>query len=157
MANAKLYRRNQISWETELEGHLPFPGDKVRVSYDLPSWGVSGEIIGVSGADLTLDRDMDWTGGPFYLWLRQPDGSVDGPHTVTQGGSDDVATLSGGALSWNPRTGLNGERTHFAFGAQADSGSGEDVLILETEPSGENTVRITGVVYDANVYNGLPT
>ncbi len=44
MAAANRYRRKLISFETELEGHIPTVGDLVAVSHDMPQWGLSGDV-----------------------------------------------------------------------------------------------------------------
>jgi hypothetical protein len=43
------YRRKEISFETELEGHIPALGDLIGIQSDIPEWGQSGEVVGRTG------------------------------------------------------------------------------------------------------------
>ena len=156
MANAKIHRRNHVSFATGLEGHIPMPGDLIIVACDLPRWGQSGEVIGYDSGTftLTVDHELTWGGGNHDIYLREPDGSAYGPVAVTKGATDAHVVLPGDP-GFVPRINRNGDRTHFAFGEEDQAAT--KVEVTSTVPVDKDKVTINGVVYNASVYAGLPT
>jgi predicted phage tail protein len=118
LAAVNRYRRKLISFEAELDAFVPAPGDLVAVTHDMPAWGQSGEITGYDVGTLTVtcSEPLTFGGGTHYLALRNRDGSVDGPITVTAGATAYEAVL-GTAPAETPYTGQAAERTTYAFGA----------------------------------------
>lgn len=150
LARRMAYVRKTISWQTEMDGRLLMVGDMVALAHDVPSWSQSGEVIGFADNGSTCDyltsQPINWTApGTKYVLLKKQDGTVSGPHTATE--------ITGGFNisdpSWVPNSTLeNGERTTFVFCA----GSSIDVVITDITPSGDTTVNITGVPYDARIH-----
>jgi hypothetical protein len=90
-----LQQRLGISFSTEMVGHIPFYGDLISVQYDLPSWGQGGQVAAKAGTTITTSQPLDWSGSaPFYMSFMRPNGSLSGPHTVTQGSGNYEAILS---------------------------------------------------------------
>lgn len=155
-AASNRYRRKEISFETELEGHIPSLGDLVGIQSDIPEWGQSGEVVSVtviSGVShkITSSEPFTWTpAATHYMMLRRANGSAAGPIEVTQGANDYELLYNPAALDFALNTTLNKERTHIAFGR-----SGQVIQlarILSTMPS-DQRVRITAINEDARVHS----
>lgn len=154
-AASNRYRRKEISFETELEGHIPSLGDLVGIQSDIPEWGQSGEVVSVaviSGVSHKITSSEPFTWAPsatHYMMLRRANGSAAGPIEVTQGANDYELLYNPAALDFTLNTTLNKERTHIAFGR-----SGQVIQlarILSTMPS-DQRVRITAINEDARVH-----
>ncbi|MCW2313350.1 phage tail protein [Rhodoferax antarcticus] len=118
IAAANRYRRRLVTFCTEMEGLIPTYGDLIAISHDMPSWGVSGEVLAWDGETrtATVSEPLAWQAGvSHYLALRNADGSVAGPYRVTRGTTDRHAVFDATPDSI-PQTGAIAERTHFAFG-----------------------------------------
>ena len=117
-AASNLYRRVHMTFQTELEGHIPSPGDLIAVQHDMAEWGQSGDVIAYDAGTLTLtvDQPPEWTAGQtHYAAMRRRDGSLAGPYQASQGATPAEIVLAQ-APDFTPYTGQSEERTHFAFG-----------------------------------------
>ena len=155
MAAANRYRRRIMTFRTELEGLIPTYGDLVAITHDLPRWGQGGEVTAVDGRTLALSEPLEWDAGDdtamppaHYLALRKRDGSLSGPWPVSPGADERSVVLSDD-LDFEPYTGADEERTHFAFGPGETWGLRARVLAVR--PRGEQ-VEITAVGEDARVH-----
>ena len=163
MAAANRYRRRIMTFRTELEGLIPTYGDLIAITHDLPRWGQGGEVVEVDGRTLTLSEPLEWESGEeaaegtgadtpeppaHYLALRKRDGSLSGPWPVSPGADERSVVLSED-LEFEPYTGADEERTHFAFGA--GEAWGLRARVLAVRPRGEQ-VEITAVGEDARVH-----
>ncbi len=150
----RMGQRKSITFDTELEGLLLQLGDRIGVSHNVPKWGDSGLVIGISGLVLTADHDLDWTGGAKQVLLRKPDGGVTDPITVTQGAAPNLIVLP----SASPTT-INVdndyEYTSFAFGSSTTLV--RDFIVTSTTPTGENTVTVDAVNYAPSIFTGAMT
>lgn len=65
IAAANRYRRRFITFATEMEGLIPTYGDLIAITHDMPSWGISGEIVGFDSASETMTASvpLPWEGG----------------------------------------------------------------------------------------------
>ena len=118
IAAANRYRRRLITLSTEMEGLIPTYGDLIAISHDMPSWGVSGDVLAWDGTTktATLSEPLVWQAGvSHYLALRNADGSVAGPYRVNRGATDRHVVFEAAPDS-TLQTGSSSERTHFAFG-----------------------------------------
>lgn len=90
MLASKRYLRENISFETGLEGHIPTYGDLVAISHDTPQWGQSGYIVdAVAGASanyhLYVSEPLDWTEtGTHQIMLRSRTADLLGPFDAFQ-------------------------------------------------------------------------
>jgi len=62
MLAAKRYLRENVTFETGLEGYIPTYGDLIAVSHDVPQWGQAGYIVNA----------VRGTGTSYQLWLSEP-------------------------------------------------------------------------------------
>lgn len=155
VAACNRYRRKEISFETELEGHIPSLGDLVGIQSDIPEWGQSGEVVSVqvispTSHKITSNEPFVWSpSATHFMMLRRANGSAAGPITVTQGANDFELLYNPSAVDFTINVGLDKERTHISFGR-----SGQVIQlarILSTTPS-DNRVRITAINEDARVH-----
>ncbi|MGB2832997.1 MAG: host specificity factor TipJ family phage tail protein [Methylotenera sp.] len=155
IAASNRYRRKEISFETELEGHIPSLGDLVGIQSDIPEWGQSGEVVSVqvispTSHKITSNEPFVWSpSATHFMMLRRANGSAAGPITVTQGANDFELLYNPSAVDFTINVGLDKERTHISFGR-----SGQVIQlarILSTTPS-DNRVRITAINEDARVH-----
>lgn len=157
---ANRYRRKEISFETELEGHIPSFGDLIAIQSDIPEWGQNSEVINYSDGTFTLNEPIEWTdGAQHFVMLRRANGSVQGPLEVMKVGAESgnqFALLGGHAiLNFEPYFGHEKEKTYVTFGR-----SGQVVQlakVLSITPRG-NTVAISAINEDVRVHaaDGTP-
>lgn len=151
IAAANRYRRKEITFETELEGHIPSLGDLIGIQSDIPEWGQYGEVIASSPGSITSSEPFVWTNGvPHFAMFRKADGSGFGPIEVSRGASDNIITFSPSLLTIDVYSGHEKEKTHITFGR-----SGQVVQlarVLSTTPR-EKTVMISAISEDARVHS----
>lgn len=154
IAASNRYRRKEISFETELEGHIPAVLDLIAVQSDIPEWGQSAEVIAVNSISstvmqVTVGEPLVWENAvQHYLMLRRANGSAFGPVEVSRI-ADDVLQFNPTTLDFTINTALTRERTHVSFGR-----AGQVVQlarVLSTVPNG-NTVRVTAINEDPRVH-----
>lgn len=156
MAASNRYRRKEISFETELEGHIPSLGDLVAIQSDIPEWGQSGDVQSFGVGELVSNEPFEWTdGSTHYMVLRRRDGSGTAPIVVTQGATPSTLVYDQNKIDFDMYSGFEMERTHISFGR-----SGQVVQlarIMTTVPRG-NTVQITAINEDVRVHaaDGTP-
>ena len=170
MARNNLYRRKTVILTTELEGYIPTFGDLVAVSHDMPSWGVSGDVVAVDAAGkITLSEPVTFAdAGTHYIAFRNKTGGVSGPWPCVSGGKSNevilsnIWTISPDADNlYSVLTNASGdivrlyygggeERTHFAFGlADTRSQSG---VVKAIRPRGELHVELQILAEDNRVH-----
>ena len=169
LARNNVFRRKTIVFKTELEGYIPTFGDLVVVSHDMPSWGVSGDILGVSASGvITLSEPVSFSGsGEHYAAFRTRAGGLSGPWPVTATGHENELEISG---SWiHNRDSVNGvstftrgsdvirlywgtqeERTHFSFGV-GDSWR-QLGIVKAIKPQGDLEVELSILAEDNRVH-----
>lgn len=91
-AASQVYRRRQITWDTDVEGLVCQRGDVVILQHDLTQWGYAGRLVSVDGAVIQLDRQVPRSGSTEYVMLVQPDGDMQTWEIAA--GSGDVDTLT---------------------------------------------------------------
>jgi predicted phage tail protein len=142
-------QRKRITFDTELEGLILQLGDRIGVSHNVPKWGDGGLVIGQSGNTLTVDHNLDWSGGAKQILLRKPDGGVTDPISVTRGGYDNKVVLASAA----PTT-INFdndyEYTSFAFGSSTTLV--RDFVVVSVRPGEDNKVTIEAVNYAPTIF-----
>lgn len=144
-------QRKRITFDTELEGLILQLGDRIGVSHNVPKWGDGGLVLSMSGNVLTVDKNLDWSGGQKHILLRKPDGGVTDPITVTRGTQDNKVVLPEAA----PTT-INydndSEYTSFAFGSSTTLV--RDFIVIAARPTGDNTVTVEAVNYAPGIFDG---
>lgn len=144
-------QRKRITFDTELEGLILQLGDRIGVSHNVPKWGDGGLVLSMTGNTLTVDHNLDWSGGAKQILLRKPDGSVTDPIAVTRGTQDNLVVLPSAAPTTINYDNDN-EYTSFAFGASTTLV--RDFVVIATKPTGENTVTIEAVNYAPEIFTG---
>jgi len=152
--NKNQYQRKRVTFDTELEGLLLLPGDRIGINHGGVKWGDGGQIIGVSGTGsrtLTVDHDLDWTGGTKKIILRATDGSISGELSCSRGLKDNIVVLASDP-PFTIHVDDEYDYTTFAFGASSDVV--KDFIVTALRPSGENTVTVEAVSYSTATYSG---
>lgn len=156
IASSNRYRRKEISFETELEGHIPALGDLIGIQSDIPEWGQHGEAMSVVAINGTASKIISsepfvWTPEvSHYMMLRRSNGSAEGPIEVTQGDNEYELVYANSDVNFSVYTGFDKERTYISFGR-----TGQVIQlarVLSTTPQG-NTVRVTSINEDARVHS----
>lgn len=147
-------QRKKVTFDTELEGLLLQLGDRIGIAHNVPKWGDSGLVIAVSGLNVTVDHDLDWSGGAKQIVFRKPDGGVTDPVTVTRGLYDNIVVLPS-----SPATTLyfdaDYDYTSFAFGDATTLV--RDFIVTTTTPGGDNTVTVEAMNYAPSIFTGAMT
>ena len=159
--NRKQIQRKTIEFETELEGLIPYPGERVAVSHTLPRWGISGYVAETdpAGHIVTVDRDLPWseTAPPYVMAFRDQTGLITSLVAAGPGPLRHQAWLP----VWPTRqdgqplivhTGERQENTHFVFGSAGTVV--RDFVVNDIKPKGGVKVGILGLVYNPSVYQG---
>jgi hypothetical protein len=153
------YLREQISFETGLEGHIPQYGELVAVVHDVPRWGQSGYIVHMEEGD--GDRRLLWVSEPlvwnstsdnnYVVMLRNRNGGLLGPFDAVR--TDDAKQVvidAPGVTDWQ----LDGasDPMLFYFGPAAQTT--KYLRLAKLEPSGDDAVNITAVT-DSDVIHSF--
>lgn len=154
-AASNRYRRKEIAFETELEGHIPSLGDLIAVQSDIPEWGQYGEAVNVElngiSSKLLSNENFEWTAGAnHYMLLRRANGAGSGPIAVTQGATPNELVFDAAQLDFSIYTGFDKEKTHISFGREGQVV--QLARVLSTTPR-DTTVAITAISEDARVHS----
>lgn len=151
MAAANRYRRKEITFETELEGHIPSLGDLIGVQHDMPEWGQYGEAIEVEPGYVRSSEPFEWVdGATHFMLLRTATGGAQGPFEVERGDQDDEVLFNEAELDEEIYAGWDKEKTHIVFGP-----SGRVIQlarVLSIKPRSD-TVEISAINEDARVHS----
>jgi sulfur carrier protein ThiS len=137
----KYYREN-FSFRTGLEGHIPSYNDLILLAHDVPKIGQAGLAVAYDAGTLklTLNEPVTFVMGTNVIVLTKKDGSIYGPVTVTAGASPNEVILPGaideGQFYW--------DRIHecprFFFGLAGQQSV--DCKIVGLAPSFDDTVEV---------------
>jgi hypothetical protein len=158
MLAADRYLRENVVFETGLEGLIPSYGDVIGIAHDVPQWGQAGYVVHAeycysSYYQLWLSEPVRFEeSGTHQIYLRSSTGGVLGPFTALE-----TASTRQILLNWTeseaPDFLLGGstEPVLFVFGAV-----GQEVRywkVLKVEPQGGEKIRITAVNLDSRIYS----
>jgi len=152
--NKRQAQRQTIEFETELEGLIPYIGERVAVSHSLPWWGMSGFVAGLSGLTVTLDRELTWADvpAPWYMMFRTQTGGPTAPVEVTPGPQPHQAVMASLPTSdWHVGDDRQ-EPTHFVFGSATEVV--RDFVLGDVKPKGGVKVSLGGAIYNPSIYDG---
>jgi len=150
--NETLYRRLNLSFDTEADGFVPSYGSLISLQSFWADFGQAADVVSVSmdGLTLTLSNPLDWSApGPFTVQLRDGDGKPTDALPATRGSADDVVVLA----SPSPLviyTDADRERTHIAL--SSTSSTAMDVLVRGITAKDEHHASITAVIDDPRVH-----
>lgn len=149
--------RQFCSFETEMEGFIPFVSSRILVSTNAVAWGEAGEVISApSSTSLILDRTIDFSkyNNPFIV-LRNSDGSPTSKILITPGDNMRLINLSAPIpIIIHP---MLGDRRATEWAVGDTERKVKDFTIQTVSHIGENTTKVEGVIYDERVWdNTLP-
>lgn len=146
---SKRYLRENITFDTGMEGFLPSFGDLIAVSHDVPEWGQSGYVLaaefestGVYNISVSEPLNFDESGQEYQIMLRDRHGQVIGPMPVFPTSDSKIVTIEPGTEIDFLLGGKN-EPMIFLFGVQGNITKYGRVVKLE--PQGGEKVKITMV------------
>jgi hypothetical protein len=150
-----IYMRKSVTFETEMEGLIYTLGDRFAVAHPLANWGAAARATSIVGREITLDKAIGPTVDP-YVFLRSETGGVSPPLACTLVDDTDLMVTKV-ILAQDPPFALFGtgtqEPTYVAVGSGQDFV--QDFVFTEIEPLQQGTVRITGILYDERVWQGV--
>jgi len=153
---SELYLRENISFQTGMEGMIPSYGDLVAISHDVPRWGQSGYVLAVEEASalvyhLRVSEPLVFeSDGEHVILLRRKDGGLLGPYTVIEGSDPQSITIEADTEIDFLTTGET-EPMLFLFGVSgAITKYGR---VVKIEPQGGEIVKITLVNEDSRVHS----
>ncbi len=148
---ANRYRRNAITFNTEMDGFIPTYGDMVAVQHDRPRWGQAGDVLAYDSGTrvVTTSEPLDFSaGGNHYFRFRKFNGSGTDYYLATAGVDAYHAVLDA-PLEFTPT--VDGAiRTSYSFGPSTKV----DKLCLArvVKPRSLESVELNLIVDDAAVY-----
>mgnify|MGYP005841858243 FL=1 len=153
------FRRESITFETGLEGHIPSYGDLVWISHDVPRWEQSFWVVDAREVSpgvylVKASEPLVEESAPSRVVLRGRRGEVLGPYdAVVQSDPTMLLVTIGGAFDW-----LLGGDTEPVMGLFGPVSSQRLLArVEEITPQGSERVKLRVVPYDARVhqYDGL--
>ncbi len=145
-------QREQISFSTGLEGRVPNFGDLIGVSHDVPQWGTTGHVRSIEGVTITLKEEVSFTEGLTHqILLRQKNGEVVGPLTVTEGADSRTVELAAPILTDDFILDGSGTAPLFSFGVINEFYHLMKVTRITSR--GNDALEIKCVNYAGDVYN----
>lgn len=151
---SKRYIRENITFETGMEGFLPSYGDLIAVAHDVPRWGQSGIVLAAEQQSdgrylVALSEPLDFSqSGTYKILLRARNGDVIGPLDIEAESDPRRALITPESGSIDFMLGGENEPMLFLFGlASEDIKYGK---VVKIEPQGGETVKIT-LVNDAPI------
>ena len=147
------YRRQSISFSTELDGFIPSPGDLIYVAHDMPAWGQTATVLKKKNNVLFLDSELqDKPGRTHYIGIRRRDGGVDGPYVVTfsESHKDRLNIPADVSTTIHSQDDKSEEATVIVFG-WADTWR-IPCRILAIRPQDDLTVQIEAINEDPSVH-----
>lgn len=155
-ANREYYKligqRMTLKTDTTNEARALLPNSRIDVADSTRYKTFDGEIVGQSGMEVTLSRDVEFADGePHSLVFMRRDGDLESIH-VTPGSSRNRVIL--GSLPVEPfvtQYGPDGIRTIFSFSADSSRDS-MAWLVQEIDQSDPQYVGVTAINYSPDYY-----
>ncbi len=151
------YLRENISFDTGMEGFIPSFGDLVLLSHDMPRWGQSGYVVAVKDLegcnrfDLYLSEPVTFTEGEEHaVLLRGSKAEVLGPYLAEA--TEDTKKITVTVT----------DEVNFLLSGRTDPmlfmfGIAEEWIkygrVVKIEPSGGERIKITCVNEDATIHS----
>jgi len=164
MENERAYRRKFVRFETELEGSIVYPGDKIGVQHNMVDYSDGGEVVAYDPATrrLTLDQAVTFEPGQSYVvMLRTEEGDVIMDATanppsplkiaVTQIAPDIIELAVNPAMTIHDS--LASSPTHYALGKVSKVVT--EYIAETVTADDEVTYTIEGRVYNELVYQDV--
>ena len=151
MAAANRYRRQIITFTTEMEGFIPTFGNLIAIAHERLQRSVSGDVLDYDSGTgiITLSEPVSFDGDTYYLAFKKVNGDYSGPWEVTEG-ADEFHPVLAATLDFTPETDNTKVKTAFAFGTA--TGTTKLARVMAIKPIDVFTVSITAVNEDAAVH-----
>jgi hypothetical protein len=153
----QLYIRENITFRTGLEGHLPRYGDLILIGHDVPRWGTSGLVTLIDGTHVHLSEPVTFVPATTHkIFLRKKDGTPYGPVICTVGATPFIVEVDPPIVE-SFYFDTTHEKPYFLFGVSSLEAKRCTVIGISPEGGDEITVRCSN--YDVRVFSfsGLPT
>ena len=151
IAAANRYRRQSISFTTEMEGFIPTFGDLIAIAHDRMQRNVSGDVVHYDPGTrvLTISEPVSIGAGNHYFGFKLRNGSFSGPW-LAAAGIDEFHPVLVSPLDFDPDVSTAREKTAFTFG------KGEEyrklARVLTVRPRSLHQVEIVCINEDAAVH-----
>lgn len=140
-----------VSFDVDIDAIACEVGDIVRVSHDVPGWGISGRLAanGLRGSEFTVDQDVTIeTGVTYEVIVRHFDNIAD-VRTVT---SSPGAYPAGSVLTVDPSfTHVTAKGDPYALGKISAAAKLVEIRNIRTLP--DLGRQIEGVLYDERIHD----
>jgi len=152
--STELKQRENVSFETGLEGRTIKYGDLIGVQHDNLFWGQSGYVKEINGDEITLSKDLTFGAGIHRIILKDRYGGGQ-IFEVTAGSQPNIVVTTSPLVNDYP-SGEFVESQTYSFGEL------EMELrlwkVVQVQPMGGEKVKITGVNYEEEIYqyDGTP-
>lgn len=150
------YLRENISFETGLEGFIPTYGDLIAVAHDVPEWGQSGYVVNAqrgsgTAVHLFLSEPLVFTDGVEHqILLRGRTGNVIGPLSVLETADPQQVTISTDQeLDYL----LDGRTEPMLFVFGISNAITRYVKVVRMEPQGGERIRVVAVPEVATIHS----
>lgn len=152
MAAQNRYRRNPVTFNTEMEGFIPSYGDMITLASDRAKWGQSGDLVEYDSGTLIIKttEPLVWEpSGTHYFRFSKPNGGFDGPYEAVPG-VDEFHAVIDAALSFTPILDTSAEKTSYSFGVGQPFG--RTALVVGIRSRGLYDVEIQTINEDSAVH-----
>lgn len=142
------YLRENVTFETGLEGYIPVYGDLIAITHDVPRWGQGGYVVNaVRGPgddyDLWLSEPLVWEEDTEHqILLRAKNGDVYGPYIVQQT-QDSMQVIITSPQDIDFLLDGKTEPMLFMFGPVGEET--KYMKVVRIEPQGKETIRVSAV------------
>ena len=149
------YRREFVTFSTEMDGFIPRYGDLIKVVHDMANWGQHAEVIAynANNQQLTVHPPLDWTTGAQHMiaFRTKTGGLTNAVHCrlISANTSTDDIYLETVPFRDFISAGES-EPTYIAFGLVNQWA--ENCIVLSIKPKSLEEVEILAVVDDERVY-----
>ena len=145
-------RRSEVSFTTGLKGHLPLPGKRVGIEAPaVADWRATGIIQKIDGSNVYLSEPVDFEGeASGTLMITDGASGLLGPYTAEPGLSSTHVMASLPAGTKTAETDAEAA-VKYVFGPA--SSERLSILVTSIQPQGQNSIRVSGPIYAADVYD----
>lgn len=147
------FRREQISFQTEMEGFLPGFGSLIAVSHDVVGWGTSAEAVSWNASEhlMVITEPVTWGSGNHYAMMSDKHGKPRGPYLVVPGQLPNSVSFVDIPTGFEIYTGTEMDRTRISVG-EAETFV-KMCKVVSMSPIDSLKVQIGAVVDDNRVYD----
>jgi sulfur carrier protein ThiS len=155
MAANNRYRREFVTFSTEMDGFIPRYGDLIKVVHDMASWGQHAEVISYNAStqQITVHPPLEWaTNTQHMIAFRTKTGAITNAvrcRLIASNTTTDDIYLETVPFRDFMSAGES-EPTYVAFGV-VDQWA-ENCIVLSIKPKSLDEVEIFAVVDDERVY-----